>query len=319
MLLGLILLPLSGIAQGSFGLGHKRYAPLSWECFWGLYCAFCCLLTALVTFLFVPDFGGVLSSVDFKDALLPVLCGVGWGVSTIAFSKAVLSLGISLCFGINMGVSAVVGTLIPFLTDGNYSPSSLYALICGVVVTLTGIVVITKAGLINGGDSDKKKNIGKGVILAIVSGLCSGFQNVGFSTGTALSSSVSGDIPQSLVQWFFVLVPGMLAATLICLVIAIKNKSLSTFKNHGTPRRAFVIFGASVLWLAAAQLYGISAKLLGDNGASIAWLVFNAIALIVSNFWGVKTGEWNSSKKARFMLYLGDAVLVAAWIFIMFV
>lgn len=319
MITGLILLPIAGIAQGSFGLGHKRYEPLSWECFWGLYCAFCCLLTALVTIIFVPQFGSALATLNITDAILPMVCGVGWGISTIAFSKAVLSLGISLCFGINMGVSAVVGTLIPFLSDGDYTQSSLYALICGVVVTLTGIVVITKAGLMKDNDSSYKKNIGKGTVLAVISGLCSGFQNVGFSSGKNIGMLVTGDTAQSLMQWFFVLVPGMAASAIICLIIAIGNKSLGSFKNSGTPRRVGVIFIASVLWLAAAQLYGIASKCLGDNGASIGWIMFNAIALIVSNFWGVKTGEWESSKTARRTLYLGDAILVCAWIFIMFV
>lgn len=319
MLLGLILLPLAGIAQGSFGLGHKRYDPLSWECFWGLYCAFCCLLTALVTIIFVPDFFSALSALGIADILIPIACGIGWGISTIAFSKAVLSLGISLCFGINMGVSAVVGTLIPFLTGGEYTQNSLYALICGVVVTLTGIVIITKAGLMKDSDSSYKKNIGRGTLLAVISGLCSGFQNVGFSSGKNIGMLISGDIAQSLMQWFFVLVPGMAASAIICLIIAIKNKSLGSFKNKGTSRRMGIIFIASVLWLAAAQLYGIASKCLGDNGASIGWIMFNAIALIASNFWGVKTGEWESSMKARRMLYLGDAVLVCAWIFIMFV
>ena len=46
MLMGIFILVLSGICQGSFGLGYKKYSPLSWEAFWGVYSLFCLIVAA---------------------------------------------------------------------------------------------------------------------------------------------------------------------------------------------------------------------------------------------------------------------------------
>ena len=46
------------------------------------------------------------------------------------------------------------------------------------------------------------------------------------------------------------------------------------------------------------------------------WLVFNAIALIVSSFWGLITGEWKNAEGARKLLYVGDIILIVSWVFL---
>lgn len=328
--MGVFVLIISGLCQGSFGLGYKKYEPLSWEAFWGVYSLFCGIDAFIWTLIVQPGLFGILGSAGTTALLIPALCGAVWGLSTLAFSKSVLVVGMSLCFGVNMGVSSVVGTLIPFFTGANKpSAKSVVFLILGIIITLIGIVIITKAGLMKEKASNKalgatsasskvaKGSTMLGVLLAVVSGLCSGIMNVGFDKAAVLSKDSPDFVAQAAVQWLPVLGAGMLCSMLACLGLCIKRKSLNTFGMKGTPMTLLKLFGTSLIWFAALILYGIASKLLGDYGSSIGWLVFNAIALVVSSMWGVVTGEWKGFRIPRRLLFIGDGVLLVSWILIM--
>ncbi|WP_250637504.1 L-rhamnose/proton symporter RhaT [Paenibacillus yonginensis] len=149
MIYGFLLLLLACGFQGSFGLGMKKYRPFSWEAFWVIFSVVGILLVPLGwTWLEVPDFmtyvretpGHVLASASF--------CGLLWGVSSILFGKAIDRVGVSLTYGVNMGISASVGSLIPLLIFGNIPVArSFVVLLIGMAVMLAGVAVITKAGL----------------------------------------------------------------------------------------------------------------------------------------------------------------------------
>lgn len=314
---GFLILILSGICQGSFGFGYKKYSPLSWEAFWGVYSLFCLIIASAWTFAVSPDVCGILRQCGLAVFAVPFLCGVVWGLSTIAFSKSVIMIGMSLCFGVNMGISSIVGAAVPFITSGSVpSGRSVFYLVLGIFVTLIGIAVITKAGLMK----DKTRRGGKtlpGVVLAVVSGLCSGIMNVGFDKASAMGVLAANGIAASAVQWFPVLVGGMTASIIFCLVLALKNRSLNTLKMSAAAPRFIQFFITAVVWFAALALYGISSKMLGRYGSSIGWLIFNAVALIVSSFLGVAAGEWKNASRAKILLCAGDLVLIISWIFVM--
>ena len=138
----------------------------------------------------------------------------------------------------------------------------------------------------------KTKSTIPGILLAIISGLCSGIMNVGFDKASVMGNLAENDTAASAIQWFPVLTGGMAASIICCVVLMIKNKTINTFAKEGVGIRLSKLFATSIVWFAALALYGIASKMLGDYGSSIGWLVFNAIALIVSSFWGLITCEW---------------------------
>lgn len=315
--MGFLLLLLSGVFQGSFGLGYKKYNPLSWEAFWGIYSMFCLIITVAWTFITEHNALSIILNNGISAFIPPFICGILWGLSTIAFSKAVLILGMSLCFGVNMGVSAVVGTIVPFITsDKTPTPYSISLLLLGIVITLIGIYTITKAGLLKE-KTKHTKNTKLGIIFAVISGLCSGIMNIGFDIASPLGKLCSNDIASAAIQWFPVLTGGMIASILFCIFLISKNKTWNTYTKDGAISRFAKLFITSIIWFFALILYGISSKLIGSYGSSIGWLIFNAIALIVSNLWGIFMGEWTNCKKAVKLLVIGDIILVISWIIIM--
>ena len=173
MIIGYIILIFAGICQGSFGLGYKKYSPLSWEVFWGVYNILCLIVMTIWTIINEPRLFSVMALAEPQYIIVPILCGIVWGLSTLAFSKSVILVGMSMCFGVNMGVSAAVGSIIPFIRgQKDILPVNFSLFIISIIITLLGIAVITKAGMNR--DKDKEfKNMKLGILFAVVSGICS--------------------------------------------------------------------------------------------------------------------------------------------------
>lgn len=317
MIIGYIILIFAGICQGSFGLGYKKYSPFSWEVFWGVYNILCLIVMTIWTIINEPRLFSVMALAEPQYIIVPILCGIVWGLSTLAFSKSVILVGMSMCFGVNMGVSAAVGSIIPFIRgQKDILPVNLSLFLLSIIITLLGIAVITKAGMNR--DKDKEiKNMKLGILLAIVSGICSGMMNVGFDYAAVITEGIKSDIAKTAVQWFLVLGGGNVAAALCCLVLALKNKTLNTVFGKRVPRRICILFLTAIVWFAALALYGIASNM--TSGAGLCWLMFNAIALVVSNFWGIKMGEWSGFAKEKRLLFIGDAILALSWVIIYFI
>lgn len=332
IMIGFAILLFAGLCQGSFGLGYKNYQPLKWEAFWGVYCLFCVIVPLCWAWYQVPNFLKYLSNAEVKNIVVPVICGTIWGISAVGFSKAVTYIGISLVYGLSMGISAVIGSIIPLLTMENKpSITSIVLLIVGMLVTLAGIAVITKAGIVKIAEQQtvEKDNANKdgragkakiGLLLAMLSGFGSGAMNIGFDfaspIGNAIMQDGYGETGASAIQWLLVLLGGALAGIIYCIIDLSKNKTWVSFTYKGSKKRIVILFITSIVWFAALASYGIATLMLGDMGAVTGWILFNALALIISNLWGIQCGEWKGAKKGKKILLYGNLVLIISWIFI---
>ena len=332
IMIGFVILLFAGLCQGSFGLGYKNYQPLKGAAFWGVYSLFCVIVPLSWAWIQVPSFVNYLTSADLKHIVVPVLCGAIWGISAVGFSKAVTYIGISLVYGLSMGISAVIGSIIPLLSMENKpSITSIVLLIVGMIVTLAGIAVITKAGIVkiaeqqtvekDSANKDDKAGKAKiGLLLAMLSGFGSGAMNIGFDfaspIGNAIMQDGYGETGASAIQWLLVLLGGALAGIIYCIIDLSKNKTWVIFTYKGSKKRIVIWCVTSIVWFAALASYGIATLMLGDMGAVTGWILFNALALIISNLWGIQCGEWKGAKKGKKILLYGNLVLIISWVFI---
>ena len=77
-----------------------------------------------------------------------MVCGACWGVGAVMFGLAVNYVGMSITYGISMGLATVVGSLIPLarVEDVGSAPATRYVLL-GVAVMVAGVAIVTHAGL----------------------------------------------------------------------------------------------------------------------------------------------------------------------------
>lgn len=315
MAYGFILLLIAGVCQGSFGLGYKKYYPFSWAAFWGIYNILCVAVSVSFTWITVPDLWSVVSAHGFTYWLIPLMCGALWGLSAIGFSKGIDKIGMSMVYGISMGISTIVGSVMPMVINKTF-PTGISAVMfsIGLVLTLAGVTIVTIAGVKRDGGT---KASCLGIILAVLSGLGSGAMNVGFSHSESISNEFMrlgySQAAVSSGKWLPVLVGGCIMGVIWCIGELCVRREWHTLMKKGNAQRTAKLFGVSIVWYAALLLYGLSAVKLGDMGNTAGWILFNALALIISVGWGLKTGEWKNSRKG--MLVTGCAVLIIAWVF----
>lgn len=312
MALGFLILFIAGLLQGSFGRGYKNYEPFSWSAFWGIYNIMAIITASLFAVIMQPNLFSFIADAGVSSFLKPALCGVVWGLSAICFSKGISIVGMSLVYGISMGISTISGSVTPMILSNSYPQGvNLIWFIIALCLTVLGVMVITYAGIKR--DGGAKSSI-VGIVLSILSGLGTGAMNLGFTFTENLNSSIgTNQFAISAVRWYSVLIGGCVAGLIYCIGEITVLKQWKTLTDKGAIKCTAKLFGTSIIWYFALILYGVAAVMLGKMGNTVGWILFNSLALIVSVFWGIKDGEWKNKKKT--ILLSGCIVLIIGWIF----
>ena len=145
----LLLVLFASLFQGTFGLGMKYVKPLAWEAWWLVHATVAMLLFPWIwAFLVVPDLCSVLRNAPADALGQGALFGFLWGVGGIMFGVSVRYVGMSLTYGIVMGLAALMGSLIPLLGIENVAaiPALPYVL-GGMVALLIGVAIVAYAGI----------------------------------------------------------------------------------------------------------------------------------------------------------------------------
>ncbi|UQZ36010.1 rhamnose/proton symporter RhaT [Paenibacillus sp. PK3_47] len=327
MIYGFLLLLLGCFFQGSFGLGMKKYQPFSWEAFWVIFSVVGILIIpAAWTWIEVPNFFSYIRQTSGDVLWTAAFCGFLWGISSIMFGKAIDSIGVSLTYGVNMGISASFGSLIPLFIFGNIpAAGSFTVLLIGAAIMLAGVAVITRAGLLkekmitaSGSGTSRGGSLTAGLVIASVAGLGSAAMNIGFSfANEAVDIAVADGVPKisaSLISWVITLSGGFIANFAYAFILLIKNKSYKDYVAKGAGTAYAKALATALIWFLALGFYAKATALLGPLGAVVGWLIFNGLALIISNAWGLKDGEWKGFAAPKKLLLRGNAILILSWI-----
>ena len=98
---------------------QKRVNGWSWQSYWLVQAAFCWFLLPLLgAWLTIPELGVVLREAPRSAMLASFLLGAAYGIGGTAFGISIRYIGFSLTYAIAVGLSTVLGTLIPPLVKG---------------------------------------------------------------------------------------------------------------------------------------------------------------------------------------------------------
>lgn len=320
---GILLIVLGGLMQGTYFLPMKYVRPWAWENIWSLYSVLALILMPLgLAAVTTPQLWRVLTTTPARDLSVVFLYGAGWGIGSVLSGVGVDYLGLALGVAVLIGIAAALGSLVPlvvltpqivFKTKGLMMEISVAALLFG--VALVGIAGKKR-------DESKTKNqeprsFAIGMIVCIVSGIFSGLLNLAFSfsqglvqTARHLGAGVGG--AQAFV-WMIALAGGFIANGIYTAFLLTRNKNWHRFFAARSGRGWLLGVGMAALWLGGMLAYGRGSHVLGALGTIIGWPLFLASLIIFSSLWGFVSGEWTgASLKAKKLMAGGLAVLVIA-------
>lgn len=328
ILLPLFLVTIASIFQGTFGLGMKYFKPLPWEAWWLVHATVAMILIPVVWASFVvPDLWGVITSASSGAVFSSMLFGFLWGIGGIMFGVSVRYVGVSLTYGLVMGLAALIGSLIPLFRVPNVTENPSFALVLtGLVVMPIGVAIVAYAGIQRdkvhaaGGKEVSGMQQGKafrlGLVIAITSGLLSSLINIGFANAQPIAKLAveAGALTRnsSLAAWVVVLAGAYLMNLLYAVVLLTKKKTWSSYGTKGAGKALKWAVIAGLLWFGALGLYGQGSALMGDLGPVIGWPMLLGLSLVVSSFVAVRVGEWKDASKALRIMIGGLAVIIVA-------
>lgn len=331
----IMLAVLSGILNGSYAVPIKLTRKWAWENIW-LWFAVSGLL--LVPWIFVsqavPDVGKVLADVPLGASAMTFLCGLGWGIGSVAFGLALHLIGFSLGYTLMMGLIAVIGALVPLLVK---NPSALLTpggiiILLALLLTIIGIILCGAAGKAreeknaqkDGQQTADKSKFTKGLILCFISGFFSSMLNFAFEFGTPLKDAAFAQLGAdsnvfyaTSVIWAVALSGGFVAFLVYAVWLLARNRTAGNFIEKGTRSYFFWTFVMGITFYSSVLCYGLAASALGDAGTTTGWLIFTAGAIVTANIWGIITAEWAGVAKTEMLkMMIGSVFLIGSVFFV---
>ncbi len=313
----------AGLLNGSFAVPIKTARVWKFDHIWMVHSLLAmALLPWGIVVVAVPHWGGILGAVQASGWLGLIGWGVLFGIASLLYGVAVDLLGIALGFAIQLGLSIVLGALLPLIWSGALSLRTRHdaTFLGGLAAMVAGVILCAQAG---GASRARPGAAGgrfrKGLIIAILGGILAPSLNLGIRYGTSLLASAGGiraggSFPiETYLAWAVFLSASAVIQAGYCLCRIVKGKRSGIFQSPGAGRDAIQVVAMSSVWISSVFVYGRSVFGLGRFGYSLGWPVFIALIILTSNAWGVILGEWKGRAKAAFHRMLaGSAVLVLA-------
>lgn len=325
IIIGLAIIAVGAFCQSSSYVPINRIKSWSWESYWLVQGVFAWLLFPLLGALLAVPQGESLFAMYAaypKESLLSILFGVLWGVGGLTFGLSMRYLGVALGQSIALGLCSGLGAILGPVFTGKTGDLTT-AIWVGVVVTLIGIAIIGIAGGMKAAalpEEEKKKavkdfNFGKGLAVAVLSGVMSACFSIGLSFGADLQWPETKPIFASLPATLLVTFGGFLTNAVYCLLQNRKNKTFGDYRQGALWGNNLIFCAlAGLLWY--SQFFGLSLGkgfLEGKSAVllTFSWCILMALNVTFSNVWGIVLKEWKGvSKKTIIVLLAGLAVLI---------
>lgn len=345
--IGVMLHAIGGLAAASFYIPFSKVIGWSWETFWIIGGVFSWIIAPwALAVIIVPQTIEVLSQAELSSILWTFFFGMLWGVGGLTFGLTLRYLGIGLGYPLVLGISAVLGTLVPPLFSGELlniiQTISGQVLIFGVFICLCGIVLSGKSGIRKQKElSDKEGNLHsgefgylRGALIALFSGVMSSFMAYAFVAGEPIAKlAIEVGAPplwQNLPILIIVFFGGFIVNLIWCTILSLKNNTWREFLGSiKTKEGATVSLSSSTLiinlifcaiagttWYLQFFFYSMGTTLMGEYEFS-SWSLHMASIIIFSTFWALVLREWiGVSRKTYNLNIAGLIVLILSMIVI---
>jgi len=312
------------------------YAPIekvrkwSWETTWTLAGLFSWILLPIsVSLLLLPNFIDFYASIG-SHVLIPVaLFGAMWGVGNVGYGLTMRYLGMSLGIGIAIGVTLVVGTLIPPIRHGQaamlFTTKGGLLTMAGVLVALIGVGVVSYAGhlkeLQTRGEV-REFNLKLGLLLAILCGVFSSGMSFAIDAAKPMEAAALhlgvNPLYAALPSYVFIMGGGAVVNFSYCFIRLAVLKSISLKDDLAQPRatlgrNAALAATGGIMWYLQFFFYAWGAANIPQHLSYVNWMLHMSIYVLCGGLVGLALGEWAGvgSRPVR-ILWVGMAVIILA-------
>src|SRR5579863_546404 len=313
------------------------YAPIekvkrwSWETTWAVAGIFSWVLLPIsVSYLLLPHFGAFYGSIATDVLWKAALFGAMWGVGNVSYGLTMRYLGMSLGIGVAIGVTLVVGTLIPPLLNGQagllFESRSGLLTMAGVVVALVGVAIVSYAGhmkemqLKSGGPTEF--NVMLGLALAVMCGIFSSGMSFAMNAAKPMQAAALhlgvNPLYAALPSYVFIMGGGAVVNMAYCFFRLATLKRLSLRADLAQPgttlaKNAALASAGGIMWYLQFFFYAWGAANIPPQLSYVNWMLHMSIYVLCGGLVGLALGEWTGIKgRPLWLLWAGVLVIIAA-------
>lgn len=329
-LIGLSIIFVSGLFNGSFAWPMKYARGWKWENLW-LFFTFLALvvLPLALTITFVPHLRELYATAPLKELLPALIFGFLWGIAQATFGIGIEAVGMALAIAVVVGLTGFLGSLIPMLvlSPGElFHPRGIALMIC-LPILILAMVLYGMAGLRrekeqasqNDQSTKPKMSFAMGLGICVFTGVFGALLNFGFAFSGPLQARCvqlgAKPVFATWAVWLLVLTAGFIPNLLYCGYLLFQNHTWSSFVGQGWPKASAMGFAMAVLWLGGVLGYGMGSTFFGGSGTSFGFAFLIASTVLVSNLLGLFSGEWTgTTPRTRHLLMSAVASVVLAMV-----
>ncbi|HEX5654321.1 MAG TPA: L-rhamnose/proton symporter RhaT [Chitinophagaceae bacterium] len=308
---------------------QKKLRGWSWQTYW-LAQAFVCwlLLPLLIAYLTIPQLSQVLKEAPASAMQKSFFLGMAYGVGGTAFGIAIRYVGFSLTYAIAVGISCVLGTLLPPWVNGTldevWKSQGAGFLISGVIMGAMGIAVCGIAGRNKEIDIEKQHaakagfSLAKGLPLCFLAGILSALYGFSLDQGQPLAEVAArygAGHYQGNAVYIFSNTGAFVTTLFYCLYLHTREKTFSQYLQVPGPGLATNYAMSALtglLWYGQFFFYGLGHVRMGNYKFS-SWAIHMIMLVLLSSLAGLLMKEWkNCSRKTMLLLYAALGILVGA-------
>ena len=317
-------------AAASFYAPIEKVRKWSWETTWAVAGIFSWVLLPIgVSLALLPHFGAFYAGTNDSVLAKVFLFGCMWGVGNVNYGLTMRYLGMSLGIGVAIGVTLIVGTLVPPLLHGQllalfHTGSGGYTL-AGIGVALVGIGIVSFAGHQKEraqGVAAAEFNLKKGLVLAVMCGIFSSGMSFAIDAARPMAAAALhlGVRPlyAALPSYVIIMGGGGLVNFIYCFSRLGFRKDLSLRRDLSQTRATLIVNGcmaasAGIMWYLQFFFYAWGAASIPSRLFFINWMLHMSLYVLFGGLVGLALGEWRGAgaRPVRW-LWAGMLVIMAA-------
>ncbi len=332
--MGIAFHAIGGIAAATCFLPQKGTPNWTHQSYWLIFCLSAWIILPItVAFYTVPNLLEVLAQAPLSAMFKATWMGALYGFGGMAFGVAIRYIGFSLTYSIAIGISAVLGTVIPSAIAGtlisSFSSDGGLIVLAGFITSTIGVIFCGKAGILKENEiehADSKFDMKKGLLLACFAGALSAVFSMALAAGKPIddiAASYGATNFKGNATYIFAMAGAFITNLVWWSVVHFKQNTWREYakvpeteehpKKQSLGKYFFFAILSGVLWYGQFFFYGLGHVRMG-NFEFISWGIHMAMLIFFSFGVGWLLKEWKGYSAATLnTLYFGLAALLLSF------